>query len=328
MVKHTTRLNSSLQRLSILINIICVLVICLSSPAAAQRKKKRKDEVDSNQIKISKLLNLTAGTRLAILDCKGAEEVVCEAAHTYLKWIGYDGAVLNATSKKLEYHTVCEIVRFKPIVIMQSKYEGEATLSFRFCNGTEIVIRKKIKLGSAYNRPLFIMSQTLSEQFWKICPIYIPAFNKSFLLKLSTRESGWKEDSLMAYLKTIPKASIEGIYEEVVGELNKKEPNLKFAVVKKGNGYDLIYLQGYSNFKDWAPLEHKGRLELTGSDLTYKVIWIDKYKDENRNILGNWENGVLKLSLANTVTTVTGETSTNITVAGIFLKLLINDDSK
>lgn len=298
----------------------------LASSSWAQRSAKAQ-EVDSNSIKLNQLLDLLAGTRLTLLDCRNQDRTLCYSTIEFLNQSGFKGTIIGYSADNAKYQSVCEVVEVASDLEIIERQIVDLKISFKFCNKQVITFRSGRKLSASYTYAMSEIQERLVKEMRKLCPVNKPIFLESRLLKMPNRASSWKTDSLKNYLRSRPKGNIEGIYEQVVSDVNKQEANLKMAIARKGNGYEIVYLDGHPNFRDWVEGEYMGQLEPTGSRGMFKAQWINNEKEEKRNIFATYNDGTLQLILPAALEV--NETNGRISGknAGMFIKVVEGEDA-
>ncbi len=305
--------------------VIATSFLLLSvSAVTAQRKPATTPEQDSLLAKRNEILKLISGTRLTLIDCN--DVTVCRALYNHLAQMGFKNSMIEAGAAKAQYLSMCEVVTIKPDINIVSRKIEDLTLEFQFCGGRTIKLTSTRKLSASYNY-ISEIEDRLSKEFKQLMGFAKPQFMEENMLKLQRRPTGWTEDSLKSYLRRRPKTSIEGTYEEMSGNLEKQD-NLRFAVVKKGAGFDLIYLSGHSNINDRSAGDLKGHLDPTGAADTYKLLWIYQAQEEKRNLFASIAGGMLRITLPAKVNVdrTTGNVSGEI--QGMFIKVALNEEAQ
>lgn len=112
-------------------------------------------------------------------------------------------------------------------------------------------------------------------------------------LKLPSEMTEWTEQKLKSHFLSNGADPVEGIYESTVQTFDM--PKYKLAVVKTNNGYNLVYIDGASNYLDWTEGEVKAKLTKTATPNLFKAGWKMGNKFENSNAYISFETGLMNL---------------------------------
>ncbi|MFK7908808.1 MAG: S1C family serine protease [Chitinophagales bacterium] len=109
-------------------------------------------------------------------------------------------------------------------------------------------------------------------------------YEERFRLSLPTRATNFTEQNIEMLFSKRAVDDLEGIYEKVMlGVPNRNK--YKIGIVRNpSNNYEIVYLGGASNFKDWKKGEQLGKIYPTGTTNFYKVSWYHPNKDMDENV--------------------------------------------
>ena len=135
-------------------------------------------------------------------------------------------------------------------------------------------------INNSYDWQQLIFTK-LTHLFW-----YDIIRDEDYLMQIPSENklTEWTEDKLKAYFDNNQIYPLEGIYEELYVEKNVKTGKYKFAIIKTDNGYDLIYIDGATNSKDWKEGEVKAEMIETATPNLYKLRWYMQFKKANDDV--------------------------------------------
>lgn len=136
------------------------------------------------------------------------------------------------------------------------------------------------------------------ENFYPDIPYQVKAVydqnkNRTDIAKrVSTHpNTGYTKASLKEYLNK-SKSFNEGIYENAIETPNS--PKYEIGIVKTGDGYTLVYLNGGDN-SIWKEGDVKAYLTNTANPNLFKVKWYLGNKDVNENLYITFDNAMMKV---------------------------------
>ncbi len=225
---------------------------------------------------------ILSGVKYAIIELSAVEQKRADAGQypiiehfaDYLQKLGFKQVVYQTADKNrliLSAPTYCDFIRVRFKMAPKLLYFENFQLSLRTCNDNFIEFTYKDRLDN--NEQLL---QNL-ENLWSL--IYNTSFSYDIQNRLQlpvNRIIATKKD-ILAYLKenTSSLATIEGIFEKVpFYDYNEKKHTV--AIVKNTTGgYNVIYIDGASNYLDWKEGEWMGEIQSPFHKNTFeKVKWI------------------------------------------------------
>lgn len=170
---------------------------------------------------------------------------------------------------------------------------SEVTIVFSNCQGDYFVLQSPHQVANEnYEEAL----SNVTKEFYYLLN-YKPPYNENYELKLPNEMTEWTELSIKNYLNNARITALEGIYEGVRSpDDDFIQAKYKLGIIKnKYNGFDIIYLGGANNYKDWKEGERKGVISLTAKPNLYTTKWKMSDKSENNDVYCSVdENGFLK----------------------------------
>jgi S1-C subfamily serine protease len=118
-------------------------------------------------------------------------------------------------------------------------------------------------------------------------------YDKSYSRKLPSENTVWNEVEIKEYLKSNRVSPIEGIYEGTT--VDNLAGNYKVGVVKEGQEYIMVYLEGALNYEDWNKGEIKARLIETGNPALFKLIWKTRDKSIDETPFASFDLGLMNI---------------------------------
>lgn len=119
-----------------------------------------------------------------------------------------------------------------------------------------------------------------------LLPVEVISVNIDSRPQPATRDTQWRSaGDVERYLAGAPYDMVEGVYSYMDCDLDTRRArrggDYRIAVVKAGNGYDLIYLGGAEvNAGDWREGMRKGHVEPTVFQDNYTLRWTDATGDD------------------------------------------------
>lgn len=178
--------------------------------------------------------------------------------------------------------------------------------------------------GSGYK---FISKKTISdnnEEYFDVLNDLYHTKKKSYSEKnrllLDGEYTSWSEIKLKEYLN-YSNDELEGIYERMKVNKDDNDAKYKIGIVKNDkDGYDVIYIDGALNYKDWREGEKKATIKTTSKENFYTVDWLM----QNKDILNDAYAYIDKNELLNIVMPTREEKNQN----NLYLKLYPANTSK
>lgn len=275
--------------------IVGLLFCCILSFAQGQQQS-------TSQMKFPDFLS---GVKYAYIEFSEKDQqridqqdggILIDHFKSYLEGIGFNEVAATSSEKESMLSSVpslCEMAKvrlsFKPI----KGYFTDHLLEFYSCLGhtftftSPAVVNNDAELlanlGGVWN-------QMYGERI---------GYENRFSLKLPTRSTNYTKENIEILFSQRAADALEGIYEKVMLKVPNRN-KYEIGVVRDAtNNYDIIYLSGASNFKDWKSGEKLGKIHPTGTTNFYKVSWYlpNKTLDENVYLAIDSKN-MLHLSFA------------------------------
>ncbi|MGB0929771.1 MAG: S1C family serine protease [Chitinophagales bacterium] len=232
-----------------------------------------------NETKKDSLLRMLSGIKYAVIQLTPTEEEKVEAGQYsvieqlagYLRSVGFQKVVYKTKDKTqllLSVPTYCDVVRVRFNMTLKEDYFENIQLKFQNCRNEWILFTHKEKIEKKKLTP-----QSLS-QVWEFF------YNKSFSyniqnrLQLPSNPILTTKEKILDYLKTNTSSldSIEGIFEKVP-RYNYSEKKHVVAICKNPlGGYNIIYIEGASNYLDWKEGEWMGNIHFSAMKEVVKPI--------------------------------------------------------
>lgn len=293
------------------------------SVACAQPFSQIKD--DSLRVKIINLYEKLRGTKYIEIKCDAIYRDICLGLVNYLKPAGFQGAIIGADVEDPYVESLCDIVEVQPEYQIMAKQIENIKLTFRFCDSTKFTFstEAKLKVPESYFNDLSERSQII---FKKMAPIARPKYDGKYRSKVISKSNVYNADSIINVLKTKGPSSEEGIYEQVGIKVDSIK--LVVAVFRRKDGFEIIYLKGFENFRDWVRGESVGTLYKTGVIGTYKAKLFLDDKSLRTDIFGSISEGSLRLTTASALNfDQTSGQQTNKSLA-TFIKIISEESSQ
>lgn len=214
----------------------------------------------------------------------------------YLLDIGFEYVYLTSEDKNSfsNVPSMCETAFVELYFsVTQSLELSEVSLIFRSCRGDYFDLESTNKFE---NKDQGEALSNLLNEFYSLLSRK-PAFVEDYRLILPSEMTQWNELSIRNYLDNNKIAEIEGIYEALRSPGDDIiQAKYKLGIIKnESNGFDIIYLGGANNYKDWREGEKKGEINLTAKPNLYTTNWKMANKFENTDVYCSIdENGFLK----------------------------------
>lgn len=199
---------------------------------------------------------------------------------TYLYGIGFHEVAATTSEKEAMLNIIpsfCDMTKvrlsFKPI----KGYFTDHLLEFYSCLGHTFTFTSPVVVNNDAE-----LLANLNRVWNEMYGVKVPYENR-FSMALTSNQTNYTKQNIQTLFSSRPVDELEGIYEKVM--LNVPNRNkYEMAIIKNAsNNYDIIYLSGASNYKDWKTGELLGKVFPTGTTNFYKVNWYhpDKKLDEN-----------------------------------------------
>ena len=218
----------------------------------------------------------------------------------YLVEIGFEYVFLTSKDKNImnSLLSLCEVTNIEMYWnITQNLELSEVSLIFTSCNRDEFNLRSSNKIENKNQDEALI---NLKKELYSLLN-QKPTFIDEYKLKLQSEMTKWNELSIRNYLDNSKIAELEGIYETVRNSDDDViQAKYKIGIVKNEmNGFDIVYLNGATNYNDWQEGEKKGEINLTSKPNLYTATWYNFGKSKNNDVYCTIdENGLLKFIFA------------------------------
>lgn len=250
--------------------------------------------------------NFISGTKYAFIELDAEEQKAIDTEGNiflqhfadYLKQqVGFEAVALTSIEKKQlqkKLESYCYISKVSVSATPIDNFFTNHSLQFESCNGDTFTFLS--------NDTIYNGSEALSkfDTLWNAMHQTKVAFSSSKSLQLAQKPTAWNKKTLSEYFSQNKIENIEGIYEKIV--INSVEMDkYKLGVVKDAEqNFDIIYLEGAINFKDWNEGELMGKIITTGTDNFYKVEWFSQDKKLDQNVYVALDTyGLLHFTFAN-----------------------------
>lgn len=202
-----------------------------------------------------------------------------------LKEKGFKYVALTLSEKReLEsiLQSQCDVAFIKVQTSFQNNYFLNHAFEIKGCTGDWFKLYSNEIIPN--NDHTLFSFKTLWE---KMLGSYITNYDEANRLNLPTYPSGYNLQNLTAYFQSSANVltNLEGIYEKIsIDNTNKK---YKIGIVQSGNSsanYDVVYLGGANNFKDWKEGEILAKIKATGTTNFYQATWTMPNKTKSENV--------------------------------------------
>lgn len=280
---------------------------------------------DSLRSKILDLYQKLKGTKYIEIKCDAVYRDICLGLVNYLKPAGFQGQIIGADVEDPYVESLCEIVEILPEYQVLGGQMENIKLTFKFCDSTKFIFYSstKLKVPDSYFNDLDERSEVI---FKKMAPIVKPKYDSNYRSKINVKSKVFNADSIVNILRKKGPSSEEGIYEQVGIKIDSLK--LVIAVFRSKNGFEIIYLRGFENFRDWVKGETVGSLFKTGVTGTYKAKLVLDDKSIRTDIFGSISEGSLRLTTSSALNfDQSSGQQTNKSLA-TFIKVVSEDSSQ
>ena len=256
----------------------------------------RKNQEDS-------LRTLLSGIKYAVIELTAEEQkIVDKGQHPiinrlalYLQQMGLREVACHTKDKTrllLSVPTYCDLIRVRFDMISKETYIDSIKLKLKTCRNDQVVFTFKEKLFK--DEQLF---QNL-DKAWRFFYNKKLEYNIENRLKLSSNKIVATKQNIFSYFKEkiFWVDTIEGVFEKIP-DYHYNSKRHRIAIVKNEEGtYNIIYLDGASNYLDWQEGEWMGEItSLSKKGVFEEVKWTrpDKTLQGNGHIVLKDENTFL-----------------------------------
>ena len=201
----------------------------------------------------------------------------------YLDGIGIENiAITQEDQMWIENNIPLEQTASLIISIDENKnYMSKISMLFKSCNGDEFKFYTNSDYYIDVNWDDYLFEK-MRNMFW-MRVVYDPENT----IPLNKEMTVWNTNSLRKNFDISGVDELEGIYEKYGVGNSSSEIKYSIAVVKEQEDYNIIYLSGANNSKNWTEGELKGTITQTSIKDFYKVKWIMSNKSVNENVYLN-----------------------------------------
>lgn len=214
----------------------------------------------------------------------------------YLLGIGIENiAITQEEQLWIENNIPLEQTASLIISIDENKnYISRLSMLFKSCNGDEFKFVADSDYYIDVNWDDYLLKK-MRKMFWKRV-VYCPENT----IPLKKEMTVWNKNSLRKHFDSSGVDALEGIYEKYGVGNSSIELKYCIAVLKEHENYNIIYLSGANNSKNWTEGELKGTITKTSIKDFYKVKWIMSNKSVNENVyLGTSKYNFLEFDFLN-----------------------------
>lgn len=272
--------------------VLFFLMIFLSYKAIADNGKLEQSNINLP------LHDFLSGVKYAFIDLDEKEQadidqnrnsVLLNNFANYLRSIGF-AAVCITTKQKQEITSMvtsmCDIAHIKVDMHIGDKdnYFTNHFIQLLTCQGDYY----RFRCNDTLYRDKYLADKLYTV--WKKMYNQKNIYAEQYRLKLPIRPSRWKDEaSIEQYFDQNTTEKMEGIYEKTADPNGKNK--IKIALIKGELGYyDVIYLNGATNDKDWLAGEVMGKVIPTATTNYYKVRWYLTNKELDDNVFLSVDN--------------------------------------
>lgn len=209
-----------------------------------------------------------------------------------LESMGFEYVALRSSEKaKLaNVKSLCDIANVTLTGEKTSSTYYNIRWTFYSCNGDkfEFLAPKSIYVGTYTDVKNKFYNLSIKMYGYKK-----PSYSAYYRLKLKREMTEWTEVKLKKHFIEQGADPIEGIYER--SHKADYMPKYKIAIIKKGVGYNAIYIAGAINSDDWTEGEIKAKLTPTATSTMFKVKWNMWDKAVNEDPYITFEQGLMSV---------------------------------
>lgn len=210
--------------------------------------------------------------------------------YNYLKELGFNNIKYGTVEQIPDGESLCDQVIVAPSWFYQNNLFTNITLSFVSCNDDIFTFKapNNIRVTDYSN-----MITSFHNTFIKMYGYKKGGYSSWNRLSLPSTMTDWTEDNLKKHFKNNGTDDIEGIYESIFN--SSFSPKYKVGLIKTSTGYNLIYLSGANNYKDWKEGELKAKLSETATPFLFKTSWHMANKEINDETYITFEKGLMNV---------------------------------
>lgn len=209
----------------------------------------------------------------------------------YLEEIGVK--TIKFSSVKVNTPSLCDIIYVTPNWNYINGTYKDIKLTFVTCNYDVFTFSTDEYVSSMYFGSMPVLFKNIYSRLYNRKNIYYLPNNRLNLP--SIYETEFNEKSVREYIDSNRTIDHIGIYEVI--QRSEIMSKIKVGIVRNLGQYEIIYLGGASNYKDWKVGEFKGKLIPTSVPSFFKVAWVNADKSIN-------EDGYIKFEADGMIFTV------------------------
>ncbi|MEZ4885577.1 MAG: serine protease [Chitinophagales bacterium] len=225
------------------------------------------------------IIHLLSGIKYVIIDLTTQEQQkadmdeypIIDQLAAYFQEMGFKEIAYKTNDKTrllLSVPTFCDLIRVRFNMTPKEDYYENIQLRLQTCRNDYVTFTYKEKF---YQNENFL--QNLYAIFLLFYNKQIP-YNPQNRLKLSSNPIVTTKEAALTYLKenALSIDNVEGIFEKIpYYDFYKKKHTVAIIKNTKGN-YDIIYLQGASNYLDWQEGEWMGEITPTSKEGKFEEV--------------------------------------------------------
>ncbi|MBL0316818.1 MAG: trypsin-like peptidase domain-containing protein [Flavobacteriales bacterium] len=215
--------------------------------------------------------------------------LVIKGVENFLKKYGFEAVTVGGKEDAPDtYPSLCELTIVTPQWDKENGLIVNLHLSFSSCQGDIIQVpcRKKIPMSKTME-----ISGDVERSLFRTLGYSKTEFHNSNSLKITQPSTGFSESNLREKFLQEGTENIEGIYECM--KPSSTDHKYQIGIVSTEIGYQIIYLNGAKNHRDWNHGEIKGQLTPTASNTIYKSSWKTDSKEEDISDYVNFKDGLM-----------------------------------
>jgi S1-C subfamily serine protease len=188
----------------------------------------------------------------------------------------------------LEVASMCEIARVLVTYDVYGSYVHNFAVTFYSCDDEWWQFKSKSPFTSS---GYVTLTDRTSSKFQKMYGSLKPVYSNYHSRKLPSEKTKWTESELKIHFKEKGADAIEGIYERT--SQTQYTARYKVGIIKEGNEYKMVYLDGALNYIDWIEGEVKADLIKTATSSLFKLNWRMRDKSISEDPYATFESGFL-----------------------------------
>jgi S1-C subfamily serine protease len=135
------------------------------------------------------------------------------------------------------------------------------------------------------------LSEDVTRALFRTAGYSKEKFQLESCIPLAGRSVGIQENGIQDRFLKNGVDHVEGIYECMISGTGFQREQI--AIIRSGNKYDILYLNGAPNYRDWTEGEIKGELQSTGNRTIFKATWMDHLRLRTASMFVSVTDGLL-----------------------------------